>query len=367
MAEPQDDGLIASRRPRCLGYVIVLVVPALSVLSVVMGGWWSFCGPIVLFGLVPFVELALPLSTANLSLPGEANARSNLSFRLLLWLCVPIQCAVVGLFLWRVATSVDPWHVYVGMLLSVGICCGVLGINVAHELGHRSSRLDRGLARVLLGTTLYVHFIIEHNRGHHRRVGTRADPATARRGEMLPVFITRSLVLGWLSAWRLEAERLSRLGCRWLSLHNEMLWMQTAQVVVAVMVGGTLGPRALVAWFSVASLGVVLLETVNYVEHYGLTRRPLPDGGIEAVDQRHSWCSNHALGRLFLLELTRHADHHANVGRPYQVLRHLPGSPQLPLGYPMMVLVAWVPPLWFRVMDPRVDLAAACEMAPDLT
>ena len=244
-----------------------------------------------------------------------------------------------------------------GLVFSFGICCGSLGINVAHELGHRPRRYEQLLAQTLLLSTLYLHFFIEHNRGHHRHVATPLDPATARLYEPFWQFMPRAVWGEYRSAWHLEQERLTRQQRSAWSWQNLMLRFQVAQVALILVVGLVFGPKALLAWLGAAAAGVVLFQLVNYVEHYGLLRRRTEKGNYERVQPHHSWNSEHAMGRILLYELTRHSDHHYLASRPYHTLRFQPASPQMPTGYPGMMLLAAFPPLWFRVMNPRVPVA----------
>jgi alkane 1-monooxygenase len=244
----------------------------------------------------------------------------------------------------------------VGMTFNVGLVVGTIGINVAHELGHRSHKGEQLLAQVLLLSALYMHFFIEHNRGHHKHVATPEDPATARLGEPIYAFWLRSVVGGWRNAWRLEAQRLGAARWTW---QNQMLRFQLIQLAYLVLVAWLLGPAVLGFALGIAIVGFLLLESVNYIEHYGLQRRKLPTGRYEPVSPTHSWNSDHELGRIFLYELTRHSDHHYKATRKYQVLRHFDDSPQLPMGYPAAIVLALAPPLWFAVMDERVAATQA--------
>ncbi len=250
------------------------------------------------------------------------------------------------------------WEV-VGATLAVGTLCGAIGINLGHELGHRRSRLDRNLAKALLLSTQYLHFFIEHNRGHHANVSTPDDPASAERGQLVYAFWLRSIVGGWRHAWALEDRRLAarKLG-RW-TWENEMVRFTAIQIGSIALAVAAFGPLAAAAWMGASLGGILLLENVNYVEHYGLRRGRREDGRWERVRPVHSWNSNHSLSRALLFELSRHSDHHANPARHFSVLRHFDEAPQLPTGYSGMVLLALCPPLFFRVMNPRVDAWAA--------
>lgn len=229
-----------------------------------------------------------------------------------------------------------------------------MGINVGHELGHRSTKLEQTLAKMLLLPALYMHFFIEHNKGHHKNVGTDADPASARRGELIYTFWWKSISGSYLHAWLLERERLRKEGQPFWSLKNEMLIFQFLQLFYLGAIGVFLGWQMALYALGLALVGVLLLESVNYIEHYGLRRKLLANGRYESVGPAPAWNSDHDLGRIFLYELTRHSDHHYKATRKYQVLRHWEESPQLPIGYPGAIVLSLVPPLWFALMNKRV-------------
>jgi alkane 1-monooxygenase len=267
-------------------------------------------------------------------------------------LAVPLQA---GILLWGARMAARPSITaveIVGVVLSVGMSGGIIGITVAHELIHRQSRVDRWLGGALLAMVSYLHWSIEHVAGHHHRVATPADPATARLGESLPVFLVRSTAGGLASAWTIEAARLARHGAPsvW---KNRVLWFMLAPCALAAALGLWLGPRAVAFFFAQSLVAIALLEIINYIEHYGLVRRELSPGVYERVTTAHSWNSAHRLTNALLFNLQRHADHHVWPRRPYHMLRHHPESPQLPTGYAGMALLAMVPPLWRRIMDPR--------------
>jgi len=229
-----------------------------------------------------------------------------------------------------------------------------VAINTAHELGHKREQLERRLSRIALAQSGYGHFYVEHNHGHHIRVATPEDPASSRMGESFWRFLPRAVAGSLRSAWHLERRRLERRGRRALSRHNDVLtsWALTVVLFTALSVG--FGAVVLPYLLLQAVLGFCLLETVNYLEHYGLLRRRRSDGRYERVSPRHSWNSNNTVSNLFLFQLQRHSDHHANPLRRYQTLRHFDDAPQLPSGYATMIVIAWFPPLWRRIMDPRL-------------
>jgi alkane 1-monooxygenase len=317
------------------------------------GGRWVWFLPLFTFMALPLIEQTGPGSEANLDDEAEADALADRFHDLLLYAVVPLQYALLGTFLWRLHVGGLSTAQTVGAVFTMGIACSVYGINVAHELGHRRSRFEQALSKSLLLTSLYLHFFVEHNRGHHRRVATPDDPASARRGETVYGFWVRSVLGGVRSAWHLEADRVAREGRPWWT--NALVGYGAVQGAALALVGLLAGPAALLGWIVAATIGFLLLETVNYVEHYGLQRRRTETGAYERVRSHHSWNSNRPGGRVFLFELTRHADHHAHATRKYQVLRHDDDAPMLPAGYPAMIVLALFPPLFFAVMHRAID------------
>lgn len=340
-------------------YLAALNAPLFVWMALYLPGAWSYLGLAYAFGLVPLLEIVLPASTRNLSAAEEEAARRDPVFDWLLYIQVPIQIGLLAYFLYLVGFTPLSWPELLGKTLSMGVSNAVLGINVAHELGHRTKGHERIMSKMLLSTTLYMHFIIEHNLGHHRHVSTEEDPASARRGEILYTFLPKSIVGGYRSAWKLERQRLANKNIAFFSFSNEMIRFTAIQLALIALVGLWFGSTALLAFIAASAVGVGFLETVNYIEHYGLRREKKDSGRYERVMPHHSWNSNHPYGRLLLFELTRHSDHHYLASRPYQILRHFDDAPQMPAGYPAMVLLATMPPLWFWVMNPRVDAAMA--------
>ncbi|TVR00366.1 MAG: alkane 1-monooxygenase [Deltaproteobacteria bacterium] len=337
-----------------LKYLAGFVIPAVAIATMFAGGAWTFATPAIIFLVLPLLEFLIPGTTANPDADEERALARDRIHDWILYATVPVQWAVIVFTGWAIAGGWFSAVELVGVTLSVGMCCGVLGINAAHELGHRRKVSEQRMSKALLLTSLYMHFFIEHNRGHHAHVATDEDPASARRGEWLQAFFVRSVIFSWLSAWRLERERLERQGRSPLTLDNEMLRFQLIQFAYVLALLVLFGPLATLVLVGAAIVGFLLLENVNYIEHYGLRRQAEGDG-YERTLPIHSWNSNHPLGRVFLFELTRHSDHHAHARRRYQVLRHFDESPQLPAGYPAMMLLAWFPPLWFAVMHRHID------------
>lgn len=264
---------------------------------------------------------------------------------------VPLQAALLAVGVAVAMRQPSDLGAAIVLGLAVGGLTGAQGITYAHELGHSRSRLDRVLAWMLMASVGYAHFMVEHYRGHHRLAATHDDPATARRGESLWAFLPRTLAGSWRSAWRLEAQRLRTHRLAWH--HSPLAWATAAQVACWGALTAVLGPAAGVFWLVQSAYAIFLLETVNYIEHYGLQRRSGP-AGREPFGVAHAWNTDAFVSNCVLANLQRHSDHHVNPSRPYASLRPLPG-PQLPTGYAGCLYLAMVPPLWHRLMEPRLQ------------
>lgn len=335
-------------------YLFVYQAPLVVFLSIISENYFSFFGIVYIFGVLPFIELFTKGSVKNFSEEEESKALQDYFYDWVLWSLVPIHFFLGFLYLHYMAYS-DGGLVYkIGATLAYGISCGVLGINAAHELGHRQTWYEQLMSKALLMTTLYMHFFIEHNRGHHTYVSTDEDPASAKYGETVYAFYFRSIWDSWWSAWRLEKKRLEIDKLPFWHFKNEMLVYQIVHLMMLGLILYFFGLKVLILYFSAAMIGIILLETVNYIEHYGL-RRQKKGTRYERTMPWHSWNSNHPIGRLVLLELSRHSDHHFLANRKYQILRHFDESPQMPTGYPGMMLLALIPPLWFKVMHGRIN------------
>jgi len=356
---PDDSGGVHARS--ALPFFLIYLVSGFGFALALRGGAYMFVAPLAMtFVAVPLFDALIGLDPRN---PSEAppTRLARALFRLATWVAVPSQAALLAWALWFAARRETSPVELVGALLAVGITGGVIGITVAHELVHRSSRVDRTLGAVLLTLVCYLHWAIEHVAGHHRRVATPDDPATARFGEILPAFMARSVARGFRSAWHIESARNARRGTSsvW---RNRVLHGVAASAGLTGAIGLLVGPRAMAFFLGQSAVAIAFLETVNYIEHYGLRRRQVSPGVYERVSPLHSWNSAHWLTNALLFNLQRHSDHHVWPARPYHKLRHRPESPQLPTGYAGMALLAMVPPLWRRVMHPRL---AALAPPPD--
>lgn len=339
-------------------WLLAFVVPTLPLVAVLLARatrldlFW-FWGLLFAFVLVPACDLLVGDDPSN---PPEAVSRAlqrDPWYRWIVLAYLPLQYAVWGWSVWYVATHDLSWLQQLGFAATVGVVTGV-GINAAHELGHKHEKLEHWASKVALAPAWYGHFFVEHNWGHHRHVATPQDPASSRLGESFYRFWPRTVLGSLRSAWRIERQRLQRRGRRPLSPGNRVLHAWSLSVLLW---GGTValgGPRLLPFLVIQALVGFTLLEAVNYVEHYGLLREKDSGGRYERVQPRHSWNNNHVVTNLLLFQLQRHSDHHENPARRFVALRHVEEAPQLPAGYAAMMLLALAPPAWRRVMDPRL-------------
>lgn len=316
-----------------------------------LGGVFLYLPIIVVFILIPTVD-NLIRDNHN---PDKASQQTLLKDKFFKYLTItyaPLQCIMLAICLYAVEQYPLPGFQWLLFALSVGLITGGIGITVAHELIHKNSASQKFWGKVLLVSVCYGHFFIEHIRGHHVNVATPADPASAHLDESIYAFYPRTLIKSWQSAWRIENQRLKKNRLP-IWKHN-FGWIIAAPILICLVLAITLGYTAVLFFLIQSLVAFSLLEIVNYVEHYGLTRKKLADGTYERVSPKHSWNANHWLSNLVLFHLQRHSDHHTHAGRPYQNLHHLEQSPQLPTGYPGMIILALIPPLWFRVMNPKV-------------
>jgi len=333
-----------------LKYLLAYVLPLSCFISIYYAGPWSFLTVAIGYVLIPIMDELFPRSKENLSQELKKDKLTNKFFDVLLYLNLPIVYGLLFLFLNRLGFSALSTYEIVGLTLSTGIILGSAGINVAHELGHKPETYNHVVAQLLLLPSLYMHFFIEHNRGHHLHVSTPQDPASAQKGESVYRFFVRSIFGQYIDAWTLERKR---LGVQ-LSLKNMMIHFLLLQVAFVAIIFLIYGWQVCLLFFAAATLSILQLELINYIEHYGLRRKKMENGRYEKVTSVHSWNSNHELGRIFLYELTRHSDHHFKAAKKYQILDHHDESPQLPFGYPASMTLSLFPPLWFKIMDGRI-------------
>jgi alkane 1-monooxygenase len=313
--------------------------------------WWFT--PFFIFGLIPFWDWRNGEDTSNPPESAVKELEKQKYYRYVVYLALGTMYVSFFWTMYTLGTADLTLGQKLGLAISMGIITGI-GVNTSHELGHKANTVEKFLAKVALAPSMYGNFFVEHNRGHHVRVATPEDPASSRFGESLYEFLPRSIVGAHVSAWELEKKRLARLNKGPWTWQNDnfQAWAMTVVLFGAMIAlfGWSLVPYLLLQAF----VGIIVFETVNYLEHYGLCRQKMEDGRYERCRPEHSWNSNHRITNLALYQLQRHSDHHANPTRQYQALRHFDDAPELPNGYAGMIVLAAVPPLWFKVMNPRV-------------
>jgi alkane 1-monooxygenase len=332
-------------------YLMAFSVPLSVFISIYFREIFSYTSTLYVFLFIPIVELFLP---THLSTFSEQESKSRLKdkfFDWLLYLNVPIVYLILFYGLFSFANyDLQPYE-YFGFALSLGILLATNAVNVAHELGHRKNKFDVFVTRLLLLPCLYMHFTMEHNYGHHKNVATELDPASAKKGQSLYHFWITSVFGQYKNAWQIQMKLLKNKKASFISSENNLLLFLIYQGLYLTTIYTLLGEGALMLAFLVGVISFLFLETINYIEHYGLRRKKV-ENKYEKVQNTHSWNSDHIMGRIILYELTRHSDHHFRASKRYQVLESLEDSPRLPFGYPMSMLLAFVPPLWFAYMHP---------------
>jgi len=366
MATAMTEGARAAVRPRVTWrdpkrylWLLGLVVPTLPFIAYGLvqltgvGALWFF-GPVLVFVIFPLADIVVGLDPANPPDDAIKLLEADRYYRWCTYAFIPIQYAGLAFSCWLWSSGELSVVESIGLALTMAMVSGV-AINTAHELGHKRANLERWLSKVALASSAYGHFFIEHNRGHHVRVATPEDPASSRLGESFWAFLPRTVAGSLRSSWELERERLARGGSRPWTARNDILGAWAMTVALFAALTAIFGLVVLPYLLLQAVVGFSLLEVVNYLEHYGLLRQKRDDGRYERCAPRHSWNSNNVASNVLLYHLQRHSDHHANPTRRYQALRHVGEAPQLPTGYAGMIVLAYIPPLWRRVMDRRLS------------
>jgi len=337
-----------------LKYLFAYSIPLMTLVSISYNGILTFATPLYAFIFIPLLEIILKDYDREYSESQKEKRLNNILFDILLYLNIPFVFGLLAYGFWVLETkSLLPFEM-VGIVLSLGILLATNAINVAHELGHRKTQRERTLSKLLLLPCLYMHFYLEHNFGHHKNVATPEDPATSKKNQSVYHFWITSVLKQYKNAWQIQLSILAKGNHTYFSLKNDMLWYSIFQLCYLDLCFLFFGISGLLFALAVGVLSFVFLETINYVEHYGLVRKKLPSGRYERVQTHHSWNSNHIIGRIVLYELTRHSDHHFKASKKYQILENKKESPQLPFGYPSSILLSLVPPLWFWIMNSRI-------------
>ena len=353
--------------PKRYLWLLSLTIPAIPVLTVFLYIWseqntWALAVPLLYsFVVIPILDMVIGEDTSNPSPEMLEEMETDQYYRTLLHLSVPLFWLGYLIPLWLVGTHDLSLTGMILLAVGTGYSNGT-ALTVGHELGHKHSRLDRWMAKLACAISGYGHFCIEHNRGHHTWVATPEDIASARFNETIYGFSYREIPGAIIRGWKYEAERLARKGRKLFSPHNDILqgYAITATVTFSFLYifGWKVLPFILIA----SVFGWYALTEANYVEHYGLKRTKLANGKYELCQPNHSWNTNHIVSNLMLFHLQRHSDHHANPLRPYQALRNFNELPRLPSGYPGCFVLAAIPPLWFKIMNPKVLAWAGGDM-----
>lgn len=345
-----------------IGFFTAFILPAAVMLGWYLGQGWNFLAVGFVFLVVTSIDYVTGTDTSNVPDHETNSTGEDFYYRFVTYAWVYVQLAFLGWAFYVISRdAISNGYAWTGFVISVGLVTGGIGITVAHELGHKKSALERFYSKVLLLTVCYMHFYIEHNRGHHVTVATPQDPATARKNENFYSFWIRSVFGGYADAWKLEIQRLKNQTQSIFGIHNQMIWFTVLPLLFCATITVLAAQsRAELVWqipvffFAQSLVAFTLLELVNYIEHYGILRKQLAPGKYERVNPLHSWNNSHLISNFFLFQLQRHSDHHANAIKRYQLLKHYDESPQLPFGYPTMILIALMPPVWFALMNPRL-------------
>ena len=345
-----------------LKYLFAYTVPVAAFISFASTGVGTYSAVIYAFVVLPFLDVVLGKNTTNLDEQARASKAYNILFDWMLYFNLPIVFGLMSYFLFQVTTQSYTTSEWIGLSLSAGILLATNSINVAHELGHRQSLIERTMSKILYIPCLYMHFYIEHNFGHHMKVATPEDGATAKYNQSVYAFWIRSVSKQYVDAWKKQFELLSIKNHSFFSIYNDMFWYHLIQPLYLLAILVLFSQTAMLFAISVGVISFLFLECINYIEHYGLIRSKTPSGRYERVQTHHSWNSNYNIGRIVLYELTRHSDHHFESAKKYQLLETHKESPHLPVGYPASILLSLFPPLWFFIMNPRVPT----EMRPSI-
>jgi alkane 1-monooxygenase len=337
-------------------YLWAYSVPIIGILGIHFQGFWCWSAMIYAFVFIPIGEILMPLNTNNYSEEEIESRLKNKLYDFMLYLNVPIVYGSIFYSLYIVTHNNLSYTELAGIVFSLGVILGANGINVGHELGHRKNIFEKVLGKMLLIPSHYTHFFIEHNHGHHLHVSTPNDPSTAKYNQTLYAFWWQTVTGTYTKAWEIQMKLNQQENRKMYSLKSDMFWFTLIQIGYLLAMYFGFGFTGLIVGFFAGIIGFLLLETINYIEHYGLKRNLTPSGRFERVTEKHSWNSNHVLGRIVLYELTRHSDHHYKSQKEYQILEYHDVSPQMPFGYPTSMVMSFIPPLWFAVMNKRVPV-----------
>ena len=333
-----------------LKYILAFISPLLTVVGILYGNIFAYFNVIFIFLIVSFLDFILPVNNNSFH-----SIRYTKIHDYLLYINIPILYYIVYAFLVNVEFANFQAIEKIGIILSLGITFSITGMAVAHELGHRKNRVDIFLAHILQIPTLSMHFYLEHNRGHHKNVGTDLDPASAKKGVTIYEFLPNAIFGCYVNSWKLESQRLSKVKKKWFSFNNQMIINSITILLYLVSLCYVFSINTVILLLFSNVIGFIVIDAVNYVEHYGLRRNLTPSGLFERIDDQHSWNSNKTFSRLILFEVPKHSNHHHNTNKKYPNLSYSKETPSLPYGMTTMLLIAFIPNKWFSIMDRKLE------------
>lgn len=334
-------------------FLLIYGLVVLPIASLSLGGFYFLIVPLTVFVLIPVIDFMV-YDSHNPTTEETTKLAKDYFYHHILFLYVPIHIIlIIGSMVYLSIYLISTVE-FIMLSIMVGIITGSIGINISHELMHKSRKWDQLTSRILLVMVCYGHFIIEHVRGHHVNVATPNDPATARMNESIYRFLPRVIIMSWLSAWHIQSLQLKRQGKPIYHWQNEFYWIIGGPLLVSCIAYSIAGWLAVIFFFLQSIVAILMLEIVNYIEHYGLMRHKLENSQYEPMSTKYSWDADNWLSNRILFNLMRHADHHTHGAKPYQTLLLSKDSPKLPASYATLYWLVIIPPLWFAVMNPIV-------------
>ena len=334
---------------KSIPYYLIFIIPIILITGNYLGDIYNFLIPVTLFGLLPILDIIVGKSVKN---PMFEQEKYSLRFKIIPILCVPVQLSIIVWALFVFSNEYMTKIEIIGFTISLGISSGILGINISHELAHRiENKLEPFLAKILLLTVGYLHWSIEHVYGHHKTVGTCDDPATAKLGDSIFSFLPKTIFGGIVSSWKIDNNLQKKPDKIRI---NRILIYFILQISIIILISALFSINTSLFFIAQGAISIILLEIVNYIEHYGLTRKKVDENHYESIKKYHSWDSSNIITNYMLFNIQRHSDHHFRPEQRYHVLKTYNDCPKLPTGYAGMILIALIPALWRFIIDKKV-------------
>lgn len=333
-------------------YYFVIMLFLVSYFFTLFG--FSFLVVLFLFGALPLLDYYIVHDNKNPSKEEQKKLKNDFRYKVPIYLTILFDWILLIYSIYLINYTEKGLLFKLGMFLSCSLMQGS-SINLSHEINHKLSKWERIIGTFNLSKNLYMHFLIEHNEGHHKKVSTPTDPASSKKNESLYKFLPRTIFGGYFSAWEIENRLCNQKYGKSLTIYNRMIYFSFSYILIPLSLFLLFNFKVMLTHLLVAFASVILLEIINYIEHYGLSRKKLENGTYENVSIKHSWNAPHRLSNYLLFKLQRHSDHHENALKPYQTLCSYDESPTLPTGYAGCILLALYPKIWFEIMNPLVD------------